>query len=117
MKNQSIILLVIILISRLLGCFNNELPSSIRIKENRVYFLLRDHNYKSVSFGSNILGKWQNKPMKKVDSLWVVSFINPKRSIEYKFLIDNEIWMRDPLNNRKVKLPPGFKGFNSYFEF
>lgn len=110
-------LLILLCIIQIYSCSNKDLPGNVKVRNDMVYFLLKDKNYSSVSLGSNILGEWQNLPMKKVDSMWVISFTNPHKIVHYKFLINNLIWRRDPTNPDKVKIAPPYDGYNSIVEF
>jgi hypothetical protein len=95
------------------SCKDSNLPSSVTIRKNEIIFSLMDKSYNEVHLGTDIIGKWQNFEMKKIDSLWLIKFINPHKSVQYKFLINRKIWIRDPLNKKKIKLELPYQGYNS----
>jgi len=99
------------------SCRENHLPKSINIANNKVYFSLKDNNYKEVLFGTDLIGNWKNFPMKKVDTTWVISFFNPHKEVQYKFFINQHYWVRDALNEQKIVLKPPQEGYNSIVVF
>jgi hypothetical protein len=92
---------------------NTELPPSVTIGNNIITFHLRDEGYRRVMIGSNILGVWGLAEMEKSDSLWSYATYIDRKKIEYKFFIDDSIWMTDPINPRVIELEHPFEGYNS----
>jgi ABC-type antimicrobial peptide transport system permease subunit len=95
-------------------CKNEEKPLFKMNDDNKIKFSLLDKKYKSVALGTDILGKWQLFPMKKNNGYWELYFYDTKKKIQYKYLIDNSYWMRDPSNKNKIQLLPPCDGYNSY---
>jgi hypothetical protein len=116
MKSRGHNLAVIGLLLCFASCSDSSqkaIPASIKIDGDIVEFQLKDREYKKVQLGSNITGNWSMAAMDKIDSVWVYSTWNPRRTIEYKFLVNGNIWMLDPENPNKKKVPQPFEGYNS----
>ncbi len=90
------------------GCTNKE--------QIKYCFTLTDKNYNTVAIGTDIIGKWNVYPMEKKGNEWIKVFYKRKGMIQYKFLINGDIWMRDPKNKKKIKVPAPFAGYNSIVE-
>ncbi len=104
----------LVLIFILMSCNNEGHYESKIIHNGKIEFSLSDKKYHSVVLGTDILGKWQLFPMKKNKNVWEIVFYNTGKRIQYKYLIDNSYWMRDPLNKNKIKLLSPYRGFNSF---
>ncbi len=92
---------------------SNELPPSILERDGIYEFHLKNSDYSTVSFGSTASMNWSILPMQKRDTTWVVELYGVSGHIEYKFLINDSLWITDPLNKNKVPVPHPYEGFNS----
>lgn len=111
LKLYHITFLLLVIIS---SCKNDEEKSNSITDSDRIKFTLRNKNYRNVSIGTDILGEWRLFPMRKNNGYWAIYFYDTHKTIQYKFLIDNSYWMRDPKNKRKIKLLPPYEGYNSF---
>lgn len=119
--NKSIFLKLLIIFTVsvfLLTCKKKsvDLPHSMRIQDNILTISLLDKQYYSVSFGSDIFGEWSLIPMKKNGPNWIFQINNDHKRFQYKFFINSKIWMIDPLNSKKIRVPKPYEGFNSVFD-
>lgn len=86
------------------------------ISDETIQFLLHDHQIKTVS----VLGSWNGwqaplEAQEVEDGLWMATLESiPSQDIQYKFLLDNQHWLDDPLNPHKVH--DAFGGLNSFIK-
>ncbi len=92
---------------------NSQVPKSVKVTDEIVEFRLRNNNYEKVEFGSDANGSWLMAPMENHDSVWVMTILNPHKTLEYRFFINGKDWINDPLNPRKKKIPPPYEGYHS----
>jgi hypothetical protein len=115
-SSRSLLLIAaVILCGTALSCKNEnyELPHSVTIGSNIITFHLRDEGYLKVMIGSDMVGTWGLAELEKSDSLWSYATYVNRKKVEYKFFIDDSIWITDPLNPRVIELEHPFQGFNS----
>ncbi len=114
MKTGISLLLVMIFIS----CGKSELPKSVKkLSEKNIIITLKDKNYKTVYLGTDAYGEWQNLDMFNSSGYWKIQFQCNKKSIQYKFWINELYWINDPLNKNTIEVPKPYNGVNSYVEF
>jgi hypothetical protein len=109
-------LILLFTIITVLSCSKNnnyELPPSIEVRNNIVTFQLKDNGYQRVMIGSTMQGSWGLAEMQKIDSVWSYATYINRKEIEYKFIIDDSVWMTDPLNPNVIELEHPFEGYNS----
>ncbi len=97
-KKYVIYFIIFGFISILIFCSRNAPPKSIEVNEDTIKFTLKDDNYTRVNFSYNTENIWRTIPMENHDTNWVAVIFNPQKTILYKFLINNETWITDPLN-------------------
>lgn len=111
------LVLIIYLMIFLQSCSKAKLPGSVNIKKNDfVEISFKDQGYREVLFGTDLYGTWENIPMQKRDTVWIIRFKNPHKEIRYKFLIDGVFWQVDPMNTQKEKVSPPYVGYNSVID-
>ncbi len=85
------------------------------ITGNIVTFNYYDPKAKSVHLAGNFTN-WQKAPLlmrKKENGLWTITLKFPPGKYQYKFIVDGNKWVSDPMNPQAVKTD---LGVNSYFE-
>ena len=92
---------------------NGTLPSSVTINGKIIEFRLKDFGYNDVKIGSDIFGNWTMSGMELIDSDWVYTTLNPHKTVQYKFLINDNYWCIDSLNPNMIKISKPNDGFNS----
>jgi len=121
MKRYSIfhllyLLILFFAIVTLLSCSKNnsyKIPPSIEVRNNIITFHLKDEGYQKVLLGSDMFGNWSMAEMELIDSIWSYATYINRNKIEYKFFIDDSLWITDPLNPKVVELEHPFEGYNS----
>lgn len=82
------------------------------VRDGRTQFLLHAHDVQRVV----VYGSWDGwqKPLEAStieDGLWLVYYDGELQDVEYKFLINERVWLDDPLNPHKRH--DAFGGYNS----
>lgn len=110
------LLILFFAITNLTSCGNNnsnDLPPSIEVNNNIITFFLKDEGYQRVILGSDMFGHWSMTEMEKMDSVWSYATYINRNKIEYKYFIDDTLWITDPLNPNIIELEHPFEGYNS----